>query len=104
MALVLVAVGMLGVAGSAALLLRASVAQAAMLRAVHRAAFRFVNVSATACTGPVDGVLGDAALGMYERWHVGPRTASAMLVDDSITWTDRGARRMLVTRGAVLCP
>jgi hypothetical protein len=104
MALVLVAVGMLGVAGSAALLVRGSVAQAGILRAVHRAAFRSVNVSATTCTGPVDGELGDAALGMQERWHVGPRTGAAMMVDDSITWTDRGIRRTLVTRSAILCP
>lgn len=102
-ALVLLSVGLLGMAGSSALLLRAAVAQAAERGATRRASLRVAALASAGCAAARDGMATDPAWHLTERWHLSPAANGVVLVDDSLEWVARGRVRGLTIRSAILC-
>lgn len=103
LALVLVAVGLLGIAGSTALMFRAVTSQTASLRATRQGALRVAQLSAAGCAGARSGRADDARTGLAERWWLGPVVNGAQTIDDTLTWNNRGAPAVLIVRSALLC-
>jgi prepilin-type N-terminal cleavage/methylation domain-containing protein len=101
-ALVVVAVGMLGVAGSSALALRAANAAVREQAAISRARTRLALIESTGCGGAVSGEH-RVASGLKDRWTVGPPAYGVRRVDVSADWDDVGRRRTVTLRSALLC-
>jgi prepilin-type N-terminal cleavage/methylation domain-containing protein len=102
-ALVIVAVGLLGLAGSSALLLRSALSQAAAHRASQLSALRTTALAAIGCAAMRDGSRIDGPTGIRERWQVGAPTNGVVTVDDSLEWSSDGRIHHLLVRGAVVC-
>lgn len=101
-ALVLVAVGLLGMAGTSALALRSSADAAARHRATLRATSRLAKLSPLACTHPGRDTL--VSEGMREQWSVAPASAGFALVDVDVEWRRSGSRRgSVLLQSAVQC-
>lgn len=101
-ALVLIAVGLLAIAGSSALLARRSAEHELERRATRTVAMRIANLASAGCAGARAGAAGDSLRGPVERWSVvdvGP----AEYVEVAVAWRERHARRQLVVRSAILC-
>lgn len=106
-ALVVVAVGLLAIAGSSALAVRASSAadreRAAASRAERRLAFLQAGGCGTAASGSATGL----ADGARESWSVGPQGAGFVPVELRVEWVGRGAPaggiRRLTLAGAIRC-
>lgn len=103
LALVIVAVGLLGIAGASSLSLRALATHDASLRATRRVSLRIASLEAGGCATARDGVGTEAPDGIREAWHVTPVNGAALMIDDSVAWTSAGRPRVLVVRGALLC-
>jgi prepilin-type N-terminal cleavage/methylation domain-containing protein len=101
-ALIVVAAGLLGVAGASALALRASNAAMREQAAVSRARSRLALIEAGGCGSAVSGER-HLATGLVDRWNVGPLGHGVRLVDVSAEWEDTGRRRTLTLRSALLC-
>jgi hypothetical protein len=97
------AVGLLGVAGNAAIALRASGGAARERRAIQRAADRVAAIREQGCASAQSGALADAGAALVERWSVGSATPSAVLVDVEIRWRAPAGQRTLLLRSGVLC-
>ena len=102
-ALMLVAIGMLGLAGTSSLLMRATVARAAERRAAHHASWRIVQLAAAGCAAARDGKSADATTGLREEWHLSAASGGAVSVAESIQWPSGGTTRRLTVRSAFLC-
>ena len=102
-AIVLLAIGLLGVAGNAAIALRASGSAARERRATQRAADRVAALRERGCASARSGTLVDAAAALSERWSVDAATTSAMLVDVEIRWRAPAGERTILLRSGVLC-
>lgn len=102
-ALVLVAVGLLGIAGSSALLLRASVAEDAHRRAIRQGAMRAARLAAPGCGSPAESSMVDRPSGLREHWRVDAAEQGMATFDDTLEWTSEGRTHRLVVRGAFLC-
>jgi|SRR5690242_14868440 len=101
-ALVVVAVGLLGVAGSSAIALRAANAAEREQGAISRARTRLALIESTGCGGAASGGR-HLAIGLTDRWVVGPLAHRVRLVDVSADWDDVGRRRTVTLRSALLC-
>jgi Tfp pilus assembly protein PilV len=101
-ALVVVSVGLLGIAGAVGISMRA--ARAALLEraAVERALDRLSLLSAAGCGAATSGSA-LAGAGLLERWTVSAPSGGAQMIDAGVEWVDRGASRSLLLRTAVLC-
>jgi Tfp pilus assembly protein PilV len=96
-ALMLVSVGLLGLAGSSALALRMATSASRERRAAERAAARIARLSAEGCMRARSGVQDDAAGTAREQWSVGPQQSGAVQLSASVTWpTPRGMRTITV--------
>jgi len=102
-ALVLLAVGLLGVAGNGAIAMRASSAAARERRAAQRAVDRLAAIRAQGCSAARSGMLTDSAAALVERWTVGGAMGGAALVDAEVRWRAPAGQRVLLLRGGVLC-
>jgi Tfp pilus assembly protein PilV len=102
-AIVLLAVGLLGVAGNAAIALRASGGAARERRATQRAADRVAALREEGCAAARSGSLGDSRAALVERWSVGSVTASAVLVDVEVRWRAPAGQRTILLRSGILC-
>jgi type IV pilus assembly protein PilV len=102
-AIVLLAIGLLGVAGNAAIALRASGSAARERRATQRAADRVAALRAEGCAAARSGTLVDAGAALSERWTVGASSASAVLVDVEVRWRAAAGQRTLLLRSGILC-
>jgi prepilin-type N-terminal cleavage/methylation domain-containing protein len=101
-ALVIVTVGMLGVAGASAVALRASSAAIRERSAVTRARTRLALLEAQGCASAAGGEL-QLAAGVVDRWTVGPPTSGVRLVEMRAEWDDTRGRRYVLLQGALLC-
>ena len=101
-ALLIVAVGLLGVAGSSALALRSASAAMREQSAVARARTRLALIESGGCGSAVSGE-NHLATGLVDRWTVGPLTSGVRLLDASADWDDVGRRRTVILRSALLC-
>jgi Tfp pilus assembly protein PilV len=102
-ALMLLTVGMLGVAGTCARSIRMAGAAARERRAAQRAADRVAVLASSGCGAARSGALVDSAAALTERWVVTLHPSGAALVDADVSWaTPRGVRSVLL-RSAILC-
>jgi prepilin-type N-terminal cleavage/methylation domain-containing protein len=101
-AVLLVATGLLGIAGAPAYALRMATAATRERNAVHRAASRLATVSAAGCGRAASGALSVQASGMRERWVVSRRPGIA-LTEAQVEWRAAGGPRSLRLEGALLC-
>ena len=102
-ALVLLAVGLLGMAGNGAIAVRAASAAARERRAAQRAADRVTRLRAQGCVAAASGILADSAAALTERWTVGTTTGTAAPVDVEVRWRAPSGTRTLVLRSGILC-
>src|SRR5688572_19739347 len=102
-ALVLLAVGLLGVAGNGAIAVRASGGAARERRAAQRAGDRLAALREQGCASARSGTLADPAAALVERWAVGAVTGGAALVDAEVRWRAPAGQRVLLLRGGILC-
>lgn len=101
--LVVVSVGLLGIAGASALSLRSATAAGLERRAVRRLAVRHATLSAGGCTRAAAGVHEDSGGGVRERWTVSAPMGGVALIDVTARWRDGARPRALALRGAILC-
>ncbi len=102
-ALVLLAIGLLGVAGNAAIAVRSSGGAARERRAVQRAGDRLAALREQGCAVARSGTLADPAAGLTERWTVAGASGGAALVDVEVRWRAPAGQRLLLLRGGILC-
>src|SRR5687767_13282556 len=102
-ALVLLAVGLLGVAGNGAIAMRASGGAARERRAAQRAGDRLAALREQGCASARSGTLADPEAALVERWTVGAVSAGAALVDAEVRWRAPAGQRVLLLRGGILC-
>jgi len=102
-ALTLLAVAMLGMAGSSAITVRTTGAALRERRAVQRAADRLATLRALGCAAARSGTASDAWLALDERWTVTPAANGVALLNEQVRWRAAGGVRTLVLRSAVLC-
>jgi Tfp pilus assembly protein PilV len=101
-ALMLVSVGLLGMAGTSALLLRTATTAARERSATRRAMSRLAALAAGGCARASSGALEEP--GVRERWRVAPPRAGIALVEASIDWQGRSSqRRTVLLQSALLC-
>jgi Tfp pilus assembly protein PilV len=101
-ALMLVSVGLLGVAGTSALSFRTVVAAERERRAAQRVTMRLARLTAAGCERASSGELQEPDL--TERWTVVSAAGGIALIDAGVEWQGRGAqRRSLVLRSALVC-
>ena len=102
-ALVLLSVGLLGVAGNAAIAMRAASTAARERRAAQRAADRVAELRAQGCLAASSGILVDTAAALSERWTVGATAGAAVPIDVEVRWRAPSGSRTLVLRSGILC-
>jgi Tfp pilus assembly protein PilV len=102
-ALVLVTVGLLGVAGNCALAVRVSGASARERRAVQRAADRVAILASQGCAAARGGSLVAAAAALSERWTVSAAGNGVVLVDAEVRWATPTGSRAVLLRDAIVC-
>ena len=100
-ALLLLSVGVLAVAGTSALTLRDASAARLERQAIGRAANRAALLSVRRCDQAFSGT--DDADGMQERWVVSPISPGAATLDVRVGWSARGRPRAFALASAVLC-
>ena len=91
-ALMLVTIALLGMAGSTALALRQVTDAAVRRAATDRAVSRMAVLASQGCVRASSGAISDSTRGVRERWVVSGSPGFAR-VSDTITWTSpRGPR------------
>jgi Tfp pilus assembly protein PilV len=103
LALVLVSVGLMGVAASSALALRSAGSAARERRATRVAALRLARLAAAGCIGAQSGAALEDATGLKERWTVGAARNGAAALEVRIEWTEGAGTRALALESAMLC-
>jgi Tfp pilus assembly protein PilV len=102
-ALMIVSIGLLGIAGSTALAFRTTMDAERRRDAAQRAASRVAQLSATGCARAADGSTSDPTRQISERWTVAARANGFATVTDSVSWMSaRGARSFSLT-SAITC-
>lgn len=102
-ALVLVTVGLLGIAGNGALAVRVTGAAARERRAAQRASDRIAQLSAQGCAPARSGIASDAATGGSEQWSVGAESNGVALVEARVRWPAPSGAQSILLRSAMLC-
>jgi Tfp pilus assembly protein PilV len=102
-ALVVVSVGLLGMAGTSALALRTSVASARERRALGRVELRLAALASAGCAAAAGGSAPDAGDGVRERWTVEAARRGAAMVEATAEWEENTRSRAMVLRSALLC-
>ena len=97
-ALMIVTVGLLGMAGSTALALRTAHDASQRRNATHRIVSRHSALAAAGCTGATAGVATDSAHAIAESWSVLVQANGFALVTDSVRWMGaRGPHSFVLT-------
>ncbi|MEO7855746.1 MAG: hypothetical protein ABIU76_01940 [Gemmatimonadaceae bacterium] len=100
-ALVLVAAGLLAMAGASALALRTANSASRERLAVRHADRRLAWLTAAGCTTASAGT--DSAAGMRERWIVADSLDGVTSVETSVAWQAGVRQRVLTLRSALVC-
>ena len=102
-ALMIVSIGLLGIAGSTALALRTTLDATHRREAAQRAASRVAQLAAEGCDRATGGTVSDAGQQISERWTIIARANGFATVNDSVIWMSaRGARSFSLT-SAITC-
>ena len=102
-ALVLLAVGLLGIAGNGAIAMRTSSAATRERRAVQRAADRIALLRSDGCSAARSGARVDSVAALSERWSVGTPSGGAALIDAEVRWSSPSGTRRILLRTGILC-
>lgn len=102
-ALVVVTVGLLGMAGTSALSLRTAAAVTRERRALRRLDLRLAALAAAGCGRAVGGDVTTAMDSLHERWVVGPVVRGSALVEVRVDWREGARVRSTTHRSAILC-
>lgn len=102
-ALMLVCIGLLGIAGSTALALRTTLDSANRREAVQRVATRFALLSSAGCDSARGGRLNDPTHQLTEQWTVSAAGPHFALVTDSVRWMSARGPRHFALQTAIPC-
>jgi len=102
-ALMVLTVGLLGVAGASARSIKVGVAAVRERRATQRAADRVATLASQGCSRARSGSLVDSVAGMTERWTLTMPGAGVALIDADVQWAASGRTRSITLRSAMLC-
>lgn len=102
-ALVMLSVGLLGMAGTSALALRTASFASRERRALGRLQLRLAALTAAGCGSASSGTAEDALGGVREQWMVGPELRGAALVSASVEWRDGAGIRAMNAHSAIVC-
>jgi prepilin-type N-terminal cleavage/methylation domain-containing protein len=101
-AMMILTVGLLGIAGSTTMALRTALDVTRRRDAIERAESRLAQVAAGGCTRASSGSATDAGRQLTEQWSV--RAAGHFQqVTDSITWVGASGRRTFALSTAIPC-
>lgn len=100
-ALVLLSVGVLAVAGATAIALREATAARLERDAIVRASNRAALLSVHGCNQPSSGSVDDARI--RESWLVSPVSPGVAMLDVRVDWNVRRRPRFLALASAILC-
>lgn len=102
-ALMLIAVGLMGLAGSTTLALRTTLDAAHRREAAARVSSRLAQLEAAGCARAAGGFAADSSRQIAERWTVAARINGFSTVTDQVDWMSaRGARSFALT-SAIPC-
>jgi hypothetical protein len=102
-ALVIVSVGLLGMAGTSALSLRTVGTVTRERRALRRLDLRLAALAAAGCGRAAGGTTTSFRDSIRERWSVEAVTRGAALVDAGVEWREGARMRSITHRSAILC-
>jgi prepilin-type N-terminal cleavage/methylation domain-containing protein len=102
-ALVIVSVGLLGMAGTAALSLRTVAAATRERQALRRLDLRQAALTAGGCARAAGGAESDGRDSVHEQWTVTAPLRGAALVDVRVVWREGARIRSIAHRSALLC-
>ena len=102
-ALMVVSVGLLAVAGSTALTLRTSLDATRRHAAAEQAASRVALLTAAGCDRAVGGSAASADRQQSEHWIVGARVNGFVPVSDTVRWTSARGPRSFSLASAIAC-
>lgn len=102
-ALVIVSVGLLGMAGTSALSLRSATAASRELGALRRLEQRLASIASAGCGRASSGVEGGTGDAVRVSWTVHDEIRGVRLLEADARWHVNGAPRVLVLRSALLC-
>jgi prepilin-type N-terminal cleavage/methylation domain-containing protein len=101
-ALVIITVGLLGVAGASAISLRAAAAAQRERAAIGMARTRLALLAAAGCVRAAGGAR-QTPDGFSEHWLVAHPRADVLLTEARVEWQGAGRRRTVVLEGARVC-
>ncbi|MDB4888885.1 MAG: hypothetical protein JWL61_740 [Gemmatimonadetes bacterium] len=97
-ALMLVSIGLLGMAGSTTLALRTAHDATQRRASMHRIVSRHSQLAASGCAGARSGTAIDSARDVTEAWYVTVQSNGFALVTDSVRWMGaRGPHSFVLT-------
>ncbi|MEP6990241.1 MAG: hypothetical protein ABJA80_04860, partial [bacterium] len=102
-ALVIVTVGLLGMAGSTALALRTTMDAARRRDAAQRAASRIAFLAAQGCAVASSGISSASGAPFTEQWVVRSRAGGFMTVVDTVRWSSARGSRSYSLGSAIQC-
>ena len=102
-ALVIVAVGLLGMAGTASLSLRTATSSSHELLALRAVERRLAVISAAGCVGAASGQEPERGDAPWVSWQVAAAQRGARLTEAIVRWRDGTRPRSLRLRSALLC-
>lgn len=102
-ALVMVSVGLLGMAGTSSLALRTASFASRERRALGRLQLRIATLAAAGCESASSGSVAEGGDGVREQWTVGTEQRGVALVTASVEWRDGARTRTTTARSAILC-
>ena len=102
-ALMLVSIGLLGIAGSTALALRTTLDAAHRRAAAQRVASRFALLEAVGCSNARAGSAADSLHDLTEQWTVVTRANGFTIITDSVQWMSARGPRSFSLASAFTC-
>jgi Tfp pilus assembly protein PilV len=102
-ALMIVSIGLLGMAGSTALALRTAHDATHRRNSMHRVVSRHSQLAAAGCSGATSGSATDTARAIAETWYVIVQPSGFALVTDSVRWMGARGPHSFVLTSAFPC-
>jgi Tfp pilus assembly protein PilV len=102
-ALMIVTIGLLGIAGSTALALRTAHDSVQRRNVMHRIVSRHSQLASAGCLNARSGSAADSARAISENWYVSIQRNGFALVTDSVRWMGPRGPRSFVLESAFPC-
>lgn len=102
-ALMLLSVGLLAIAGSTTLALRSTIDASRTREATQRVSSRIARLAAAGCLHARSGSVVNPGSALDEHWSVAAPAAGFSLVTDSVSWMSARGSRSFVVTSAIPC-